>query len=138
MSGPNRTHTQATDLVNRPDKGKSRQVKLPFNFRIEIRRLYSLLNPDFDPEPVAVRIFRIHYVSKCKAPRCLERATIAAEKVDRAGRHVRQIELRDWHCEVVINRERAREMKIADQFQVARLKAGDFLESKKPNWGTMP
>jgi len=27
-----------------------------------------VLNPDFDPAPVAVRIYRIQYFSKCKVP----------------------------------------------------------------------
>jgi hypothetical protein len=46
-----------------------------------------MLQPDFDPAPVAVRVYRIQYVSKCKARRCLARATTVAEKVDGAGRH---------------------------------------------------
>jgi hypothetical protein len=44
-----------------------------------------MLQPGFDPAPVAVRIYRIQYASKCKAPRCLGRATTVAEKVDGAG-----------------------------------------------------
>jgi UDP-N-acetylenolpyruvoylglucosamine reductase len=50
----------------------------------------------------------VPYVSRCKRPRCQARATLIAEKVDGAGRHVRQIELCTRHCNVVINRERAR------------------------------
>jgi hypothetical protein len=41
-------------------------------------------------------------------PRCPARASIVLEKVDNAGRHVRQIELCDGHSQIVIERERAR------------------------------
>jgi len=74
-----------------------------------------MLNPDFDPEPTAVRINRIGYVSQCKARRCLTRATVVAVKVDGAGRHFRQIELCAGYCEIVIARERARGLKISDR-----------------------
>jgi len=74
-----------------------------------------MLQPDFNPAPVAARIHRIRYVSRCKVSRCTERATTVAEKVDAAGRHVRQIELCARHCEVVIERERARGLAIADR-----------------------
>jgi hypothetical protein len=66
-----------------------------------------MLQPDFDPAPVEVRIFLIHYVSKCGARTFRERATVVAEKVDGAGRHVRQIELCEPHCKIVIEREQA-------------------------------
>jgi hypothetical protein len=71
--------------------------------------------PDFDPAPKTLRIHRCGYVSKCKKVRCLERATLIAEKVDGAGRHVRQIELCLRHCEIVIERERARGLEISDR-----------------------
>ena len=71
--------------------------------------------PDFNPAPVAVRIHRIRYVSRCKVSRCTERATTVAEKVDVAGHHVRQIELCDRHCERVIKRERGRGFEISDR-----------------------
>jgi len=74
-----------------------------------------MLQPDFNPAPVAVQIYRCGYVSQCKAPRCRERATLVAEKVDNAGRHVRQIELCDRHTQVVIARERARGIEIQDR-----------------------
>lgn len=45
-----------------------------------------MLNPDFDSQPVAVRIHLIGYVSKCKVRRCVARATVVAEKGDGAGR----------------------------------------------------
>jgi len=45
----------------------------------------------------------------------MDRATTVAEKVDGAGRHVRQIELCARHCEVVIKRERARGFEISDR-----------------------
>ena len=64
---------------------------------------------------VAVQIYRCEYVSQCKAPRCPERATLVAEKVDNAGRHVRQIELCDRHAQIVIARERARGLEILDR-----------------------
>jgi hypothetical protein len=48
-----------------------------------------MLQPDFDPAPTAVRIYRCKYVSQCKARSCLKRATLIVEKVDTAGRHVR-------------------------------------------------
>jgi hypothetical protein len=74
-----------------------------------------VLEPDFDPAPVAVRIYRCGYVSRCWARRCLKLATSIAEKVDAAGRHVRQIELCRGHCEIVIARERARGLEISDR-----------------------
>jgi hypothetical protein len=43
------------------------------------------------------------------------RATLIAEKVDTAGRHVRQIELCPLHCEIVIERERSRGLEICDR-----------------------
>ena len=61
-----------------------------------------MLEPDFDPQPNAVRIYSCGYVSQCKKPRCPDRATIIAEKVDTAGRHVRQIELCNRRAQVVI------------------------------------
>jgi len=63
-----------------------------------------MLQPNFDPAPTAVRIHRCGYVSPCKARGCRERATLIAEKVDGAGRHVRQIELCARHCQIVIER----------------------------------
>ena len=74
-----------------------------------------MLQPDFDPAPTTVRIHRCKYVSQCKARGCLKRAMLIAEKVDVAGRHVRQIELCPQHCEVVIERERARGLEISDR-----------------------
>ena len=74
-----------------------------------------MLTSDFGPEPVAVQIWRCGYVSKCKARRCLSRATVVAEKVDGAGRDVRQIELCDRHVCIVITRERARGLEILDR-----------------------
>jgi hypothetical protein len=74
-----------------------------------------MLQPDFDPAPTAVRIHRCKYVSQCRARSCLKRATLIAEKVDTAGRHVRQIELCALHCQVVIDREQARGLEISDR-----------------------
>jgi len=74
-----------------------------------------MLQPDFDPAPKTLRIHRCGYVSKCKKIRCRERATLIAEKVDGAGRHVRQIELCARHCDIVIARERARGLEISDR-----------------------
>jgi hypothetical protein len=74
-----------------------------------------MLQPDFDPAPKEVRIHRCGYVSRCKKPRCSERATLIAEKVDGAGRHVRRIELCTRHCNIVIERERARGLEISDR-----------------------
>ena len=74
-----------------------------------------MLQPNFDPAPTEVRIFRCKYVSQCRARSCLKRATLIAEKVDTAGRHVRQIELCASHCEIVIERERARGLEICDR-----------------------
>jgi hypothetical protein len=74
-----------------------------------------MLQPNFDPAPKTVRIHRCKYVSQCKARSCLKRATLIAEKVDTAGRHVRQIELCLQHCEIVIERERVRGLEISDR-----------------------
>ena len=77
--------------------------------------LAAMLQSDFDPVPTTVRIHRCKYVSRCKKPRCQERATLIAQKVDGMGRHVRQIELCARHCEIVIERERARVLEICDR-----------------------
>lgn len=45
----------------------------------------------------------------------MKRATLVAEKVDTAGRHVRQIELCERQCEIVIARERALGLEISDR-----------------------
>ena len=74
-----------------------------------------MLEPDFDPAPTTVRIHRCRYIVQCKARRCLKRATLIAEKIDVAGRHVRQIELCPLHCEIVIERERSRGLEISDR-----------------------
>ncbi len=74
-----------------------------------------MLQPDFDPAPTTLRIHRCGYVFKCKARTCLNRATLIAEKVDGAGRHVRQIELCERHCKIVIERERTRGLEICDR-----------------------
>lgn len=74
-----------------------------------------MFQPDFDPAPTEVRIHRCKYVSECKARACLKRATLIAEKVDGAGRHVRQIELCERHCGIVIERERKRGLEICDR-----------------------
>ena len=52
---------------------------------------------------------------RAKLRGCLKRATMIAEKVDTAGRHVRQIELSPLHCEFVIERERKRGLEICDR-----------------------
>jgi hypothetical protein len=74
-----------------------------------------MLQPNFDPTPTTLRIHRCKYVSRCKKPNCRERATLIAEKVDGAGRHVRQIELCPRHCEIAIERERSRGLEICDR-----------------------
>jgi hypothetical protein len=73
-----------------------------------------MLRPNFDPARTSLRIRRCGYVSKCKKPHCQERATLIAEKVDGAGRHVRQIEVFPPHFQIVIERERSRELEICD------------------------
>jgi hypothetical protein len=77
-----------------------------------------MLQPDFDPAPTEVRIYQCGHVSQCKARGCLKRETMIAEKIDTAGRHVRQIELCPLHCEVVIARESARGLEICDRREV--------------------
>jgi len=74
-----------------------------------------MLQPNFDPAPTEVRIHRCKYVSQCKARSCLKRATLVAEKVDTAGRHVRQIEPCSLHCQIIIERERERGLEINDR-----------------------
>ena len=73
-----------------------------------------MLQPDFNPAPTTVRIHRCKYISRCQARNCLKRAILIAEKVDGAGRHIRQIELCAQHCEIVIERERTRGLEICD------------------------
>src|ERR1035437_4011096 len=49
--------------------------------RIKLRKTVSaepMLQPDFDPAPRTLRVHRCNYVSKCKARRCQERATLVA------------------------------------------------------------
>ena len=75
----------------------------------------DVFQPDFDPEPREVQIYRCGYASKCKARGCPKRATLIAKKMDGAGRYVRQIELCALHCEVVIARERLRGLEISDR-----------------------
>jgi hypothetical protein len=74
-----------------------------------------MVEPDFNPTPTTVRIYRCGYASRCKARGCLVRATIVAEKVDTAGRRIRQIELCDRHAEAVIARERNRSLEVFDR-----------------------
>ena len=74
-----------------------------------------MLQPDFDPAPTIVRIHRCKYVSQCKARSCLKRATLIAEKVDVAGRHIRQIELCESHLNIVIERERTRGLETSNR-----------------------
>ncbi len=76
---------------------------------------HMLLQSNFDPQPTTVRIHRCKYLSQCRARSCLKRATLIAEKVDTAGRHVRQIELCPQHCQIVIERERMRGLEISDR-----------------------
>jgi hypothetical protein len=83
-----------------------------------------MLEPDFDPQPTAVRIYRCGYVSRCKKRRCPERATLVAEKIDSAGRHVRQIELCDRHAQVVIARERGARLRDIRSSRFALKKTG--------------
>jgi hypothetical protein len=84
MSGPNRTHTQTSDLVNRPDKGKSKRVNLPFPSSNRNQRTLFVAQPRLRSR--AGRRPHLTYVSKCGARTCRKGATIVAEKVDGAGR----------------------------------------------------
>jgi hypothetical protein len=75
-----------------------------------------MLEPDFNPVPIAVQIVRCGYPRPCRAPRYAgKRATIVLRKIDAAGRSIRQIELCDRHAEGVITRERARGVEIFDR-----------------------
>lgn len=74
-----------------------------------------MLQPNFDPAPgqpfasIAANTFR-------SAERAVaSSARLVAEKVDTAGRHVRQIELCLVHCQIVIERERERGPEISDR-----------------------
>jgi len=74
-----------------------------------------MLQPDFDSAPTTLRIYLCGYVSKCKKRGCLSPATLIAEKVDGAGRHIRQIELCARHGGVVIESARGRGLEISDR-----------------------
>jgi hypothetical protein len=74
-----------------------------------------MLEPDFDPSPTTVRVNRCGYLSRCRVRMCLKRATSIAEKVDAAGRHVRQIELCAPHLNFVLERERGRGLEVQDR-----------------------
>lgn len=52
-----------------------------------------MLNPDFDPEPVAVASTESVTSRSARPADAWARAIVVAEKIDGAGRHVRQIEL---------------------------------------------
>jgi len=68
-----------------------------------------MLEPDFNPGPTGVEIWRCGYLAPWGSLRCsASRATTNLRKVDAAGRPVRQIELCDRHAEIVIARERER------------------------------
>jgi len=74
-----------------------------------------MLKPALDPAPTTLRIHRCKYISRCKARSCPEHATLIAQKVDGAGRHIRQVELCARHCDIVIKRERTRGLEICDR-----------------------
>ena len=103
-------------------------TKLP---RERLLSVGTMRQPDFDPAPTTLRIHRCGYVSKCKKHHCRERATVIAQKIDVAGRHVRQIELCPPHCEIVIERERARELEICDRRNEIASLSSLSRESKK-------
>jgi hypothetical protein len=90
-----------------------------------------VLQPNFDLAPKEVRINRCGYVSQCKARGCPKRATLIAEKVDTAGRHVRQVQLYARHCDIVIERERARGLEICDRRDEQRLLSSIFVSKRK-------
>ena len=72
-----------------------------------------MLEPDFDPVPTPVQIGDDG--TRPRAERyAMRRATIVLQKIDAAGRPVRQIELCDRHAEDVIARERRRGFEIFD------------------------
>lgn len=76
-----------------------------------------MLQPDFDPAPTTVQIWRCGYLAPCRASRCAtSRATIVLRKIDacKAGWFV-QIELCDRHAETVVAHERARGLEILDR-----------------------
>src|ERR1039458_3591690 len=73
------------------------------------------LKSDANPSPTTVRVYRCGYVSRCRVRRCLKRATSIEEKVDAAGRHVRQIELCEPHLNFVLERERGRGLEVQDR-----------------------
>ena len=75
-----------------------------------------MLEPDFNPEPAGVQVYRCAYFSPCRAPKCRPlRATVILRKLDAAGRPLRQIELCDAHGDLVIARERARGLDIRER-----------------------
>ena len=101
--------------VSRPDALIHRRVAGPREIIQRADRDETMLEPDFDPVPTAVRVHRCGNVSPCRARRCQKLATLIAEKVDAAGLHLRQIELRPLQCQIVIERERNRGLDICDR-----------------------
>lgn len=59
-----------------------------------------MLNPELDPAPEGVRIHRIGYISRCKARRCLARATAVAKKANVVG--LDKSSCAPLHCEAVM------------------------------------
>ena len=75
-----------------------------------------MLQPDFDPAPTTrPHLPFVATLRRAERADCSKRATLIAEKVDGAGRHVRQIELSARHREIVIERERGRGLEICDR-----------------------
>ncbi len=70
----------------------------------------AALEPDFNPEPASVRLYRCSYSSRCRAPRCPAlTTTVILRKLDAAGGRFGKMELSDTHRSFVFECERTRD-----------------------------
>jgi len=62
-----------------------------------------------------LNVGRCHYVCRCRAARCLLRATLVLRKAEANGRPLGQVELCDAHTGVVVAQEARRGLGVTDR-----------------------